>query len=186
MRKVLSLAVALCMAAGAALAEPTKTPDVADTSFVTTDGARTLQEAVAIDAPVAILWKAFTDTEEFKRWNSPVAAVDLRVGGSLEASYDLKHKLGDPDNIKHRIITFLPERLIVFQNVQAPHELPHADRFQRTVIVLQFEPLGPRRTRVVLSCTGWAADPESDALYRFFQADNAELLQKMKTVYEAR
>jgi uncharacterized protein YndB with AHSA1/START domain len=186
MRKVLSLAAALCAAAGVALAQPTKTPDVVDTSFATADGARTLQESIVIDAPVAILWKAFADSEEFKRWNSPVAAVDLRVGGSLEASYDPKRKLGDPDNIKHRIITFLPERLIVFQNIQAPHELPHADRFQKTVIVLQYEPLAPSRTRVVLSCTGWGADPESDVLYRFFHDDNAELLQKMKTVYETR
>ncbi len=186
MRTMLLLAASLCTFAGAVFAEPSKTPDVIDTSFVTADGAKTLQEAVVIDAPVATLWKAFADAEEFKRWNSPVAAIDLRVGGSLEASYDPKRKLGDPDNIKHKVITFLPERLIVFQNVQAPHELPHAELFQRTVIVLQYEPLGPKRTKVILSCTGWATDAQSAALYSFFKDDNAELLEKMKTVYEAR
>ena len=185
MRKVLMMAAAACAAAGMAHAQPAKTTNVIDTSFTTADGARTLQESVTINAPVAILWKAFADAEEYKRWSSPVASVDLRVGGSLEASYDPKRKLGDPDNIKQRIITFLPERLIVFQNIQAPHDLPHADRFQRTVIVLQYEPLGPSRTRVILSCTGWGTDPESQALYRFFQADNAELLEKMKSIYEA-
>jgi uncharacterized protein YndB with AHSA1/START domain len=181
-----ALAACLLLAGAAAAAGPSKTPDVSDTSFVTADGAKTLQQSVVIAAPAAMLWKAFADTEEFKRWNSPVAAVDLRVGGSLEASYDPKHALGDPDNIKHRIITFLPGRLIVFQNIQAPHQLPGAEAFQRTVTVLEYAPASDGRTRVTISSTGWGTDAPSNRLYRFFQADNAELLQKMKSVYETR
>jgi uncharacterized protein YndB with AHSA1/START domain len=170
----------------AAQPAPGKTPHVVDTSFVTADGARDLQQSVVIDAPVAVLWRAFTDAAEFKRWSAPVSAIDFRVGGTLEASYDPTKPLGDPDNIKHRIITFLPQRLIVFQNTQAPHDLPHAEAFQRTVSVLQYEPVGPSRTKVTLSSTGWANDPDSERLYRFFQADNAETLEKMKTVYETK
>ena len=154
-----------------------------DSSYVTADGARNLQESIVIDAPVAVLWQAFVDPVQFKRWNTPVVAIDLRVGGSLEASYDPKKQIGDPDNIKHRIITFIPERLLVFQNFQAPRELPNADRFQRTVTVVQYEPLGPSRTRVTLSSTGWATDPASLAVYGFFQKDNAEELEKMKQVF---
>ncbi len=67
---------------------------MADTSFVTADGQRDLHQSVVIDAP------------EFAKWNAPVSAVDLRVGGSLEATYDVTHKIGDPDNIMHRIIAF--------------------------------------------------------------------------------
>jgi len=181
-----ALAACLLLAGAAAAAEPPKTPDVTDTSFATADGAKTLQQSVVIAAPAAALWKAFADTAEFKRWNAPVAAIDLRVGGVLEATYDPKRALGDPDNIKNRVVTFLPERLIVFQNIQAPHGLPHADLFQKTVTVVQFEPLSPARTRVTISCTGWATDAESGRLYAFFQTDNAELLEKMKAVYEAR
>jgi uncharacterized protein YndB with AHSA1/START domain len=177
------LAAALAVAVPAA-AFP-KAPDVVETSFVSADGAKTLQESIIIDAPVALLWKAFTDPVEFRRWSAPVAAaIDLRVGGSLEASYAPGAKLGDPDNIRHRIITFLPERLIVYQNIQAPHGLPHAEAFQRTVTVLQYEPLAADRTRVTLSSTGWGADPDSAALYEFFRTDNAELLEKMRSTYE--
>ena len=184
-----ALAAAFGLAASIAVAQPTlpiQTPDVVDSSFVTADGAKDLQQSVVIDAPVDVLWKAFVDAKEFERWDSPVAAIDLRVGGSLEASYDPAKAIGDPDNIKHRIVTFLPNRLLVFQNIQAPHELPHADLFQRTVTVVQYEVLGPNRTRVTLSSTGWAGDPISAQLYGFFQKDNAELLEKMKQVYEAK
>ena len=177
------LALALLLA-GPVAAAP-KAPDVVETSFVTPDGQSDLQQSVVISAPVAVLWKSFTDPKEFARWNAPVAAIDMRVGGTLEASYDPKHPLGDPDNIKHRVITFLPELLIVFQNIQAPHDLPDADKFQRTVIIVQFEPLGPSRTRVTLSCTGFGADDASKRIYAFFHQDNAEELERWKRVYEA-
>lgn len=181
------LIIAACAAlalAGPAASAPAPSPDVVDTSFTTPDGDRDLQQSIVIAAPVALLWKSFTDPAEFKRWNSPVAAIDMRVGGSLEASYNPKAAIGDPNNIRHRVITFLPEQLIVFQNIQAPRQLPEAEAFQRTVIVVQFEPLGPARTKVTLSCTGWGNDPASDRLYRFFQTDNAEELETWKHVYE--
>jgi uncharacterized protein YndB with AHSA1/START domain len=183
-----ALAVAFGVLATTAEAQPalpTKTPDVVDTSFVTADGAKDLQQSVVIDAPVAVLWQAFVDPTQFARWNSPVMAIGLRVGGWLEASYDPKKSIGDPDNIKHHIITFLPNRLLVFQNIQAPREVAHAEMVQRTVTVVQYAVLGPARTRVTISCTGWATDPASAQLYDFFHGGNAELLEKMKQVYEA-
>ena len=186
MRSFFALATAAAMIGAVAVhAAPPRPTDVLDTSFVAADGARTLQESIDIDAPAAVLWKAFTDPAEYRRWNAPVAAIDLRVGGSLEASYDPAKPLGDPDNIKHRIITFLPGRLIVFQNIQAPRALTGAEAFQRTVTVLEYQPLDPARTRVTISSTGWGSDPASDRLYGFFKSGNAELLQKMKSVYGA-
>jgi uncharacterized protein YndB with AHSA1/START domain len=183
--KAVIVTLAAFLAASAVFAEtPSKSPDVVDTSFVTPDGQNDLQQSVVIDAPVAVLWKSFVDPKEFARWNAPVAAIDMRVGGSLEATYNPKHAIGDPNNIKHRVITFLPERLIVFQNIQAPKELPNAEKFQRTVIIVQFEPLGPAKTEVTLSCTGFGADPGSQQIYRFFQEDNAEELERWKHVYE--
>jgi uncharacterized protein YndB with AHSA1/START domain len=176
-------AALLARPAAAQPATPASTPDVIDSSYVTADGARNLQESIVIDAPVAVLWQAFVDPVQFKRWNSPVVAIDLRVGGSLEASYDPSKQIGDPDNIKHHIITFIPERLLVFQNFQAPRALPNADRFQRTVTVVQYEPLGPARTRVTFSSTGWATDPASTSVYAFFRQGNAEELEKMKQVF---
>jgi hypothetical protein len=43
-------------------------------------------------------------------------------------------------------------------------DLPHADLFQKTVTVAQFEPLSPAWTRVTISCTGGATDAESGRL----------------------
>lgn len=191
-RIAIAVAVGLTGCAAIARAAPSAPPaaqgsgaatDIVDTSFATADCARTLQQSVTIAAPAAVLWKAFVDPAEFARWNAPVAAVDLRVGGSLEASYDAAHAIGDPRNIRHRIITFLPQRLIVFQNIQTPPDFPTPEKFQSTVTVLEFEALGPDRTRVTLSSTGWGKDAQSERLYRFFAASNADLLTRMNAVY---
>lgn len=156
---------------------------VADTSFVAPDGSRTLQQSIAIKAPVAILWKAFADASEFSKWSAPVAAIDLRTGGSIEASYDPKKPIGDPDNIRHRILTYLPERLLVFQNIQAPSGLKGREALARVVSILEFTPLKPGLTRVTLSQTGWGNDPAATGLYGFFQKGNAQVLAHMNATY---
>ena len=159
---------------------------VADTSFIAPDGSRTLQQSITIRAPVAILWKAFADAQEFRKWNAPVAAIDLRTGGSIEASYDPKKPIGDPDNIRHRILTYLPERLLVFQNVQAPSGLKGHEALAQVVSVLEFTPLQPGLTRVTLSQTGWGKNAAANGLYGFFQKGNAQVLAHMNATYGAR
>lgn len=159
-------------------------PDVENTSFVLGDGTRTLQESIVINAPVSVLWKGFTEAAEFEKWNSPLAAIDLRVGGSLEASYKRNAKIGDPDNIRNRIITYLPEQLIVFQNIQAPRDFPDRDLFQKTVTILQFAPLGAGQTRVTVSSTGYGPGDGFARVYGFFEKNNAQVLESYKHTYE--
>lgn len=168
------------------LAVPVRAADglIQETSFVAPDGTRTLEHTAVTDAPVALLWKAFTDTDEFRKWSAPVSAIDLRTGGSLEASYDPKVKLGDRDTIRHRIVTYLPEKLVVFQNVQAPRDLTHGELLAQTATIIRYEPLDTDRTRVTISSTGWKDTPAWQALYRFFQSGNAETLASMKKTYE--
>ncbi len=184
MKSLVALALLLAAPAAAQPQHPlAKYPHVEESSFKAPDGSRTLEESVVIDAPVAALWRAYVDPAEFARWNAPVAAIDLRVGGMIEASYDAKSRIGDPNNIKNQIITYLPERLLVLQNVQAPKTFPHPEVFQRRVTVVGYTPLGPGRTRVTIAVTGWDATAADDLLYGFFRSGDAELLEKMRTVY---
>ena len=157
--------------------------NVIDSSFVAPDGSRTLQQSITINAPVAILWKAFAEAQEFRKWSAPVAAIDLRTGGSIEASYDPKKPIGDPENIRHRILTYLPERLLVFQNIQAPSGLKGREALAQVVSVLEFTPIKPDLTRVTLSQTGWGDDAAANGLYGFFQKGNAQVLAHMNATY---
>jgi uncharacterized protein YndB with AHSA1/START domain len=148
-------------------------------------GERVLQSSITIDAPAAELWKAFTDPAAYRRWAGGFAAVDLRVGGAFEASYSPDGHIGDPANIRHRVVAFAPDRLIVFQNISSPG-LPDDKLYNGTCIVLQYEPLGPAKTRVTISHTGFGEGAGYDRLYAFFKQGDAGALQAMKAAYEKR
>lgn len=188
-----ALLIAAVLLAAPALAAPMRgdvhtapaPASVTDSSFVAPDGSRTLQQSITIKAPVAILWKAFADAQEFRKWSAPVAAIDLRTGGSIEASYDPTKSIGNPDNIRHRILTYLPERLLVFQTIQAPAGLKSREKLAGVVSVLEFTPLTPALTRVKLSQTGWGADAAATGLYGFFQKGNAQVLAHVNAAYGA-
>ena len=173
--------LALVASAGLARAEQVQTVEGR-----AADGARYYEDSLVIHAPAATLWTAFTDTAAFKRWSAPVSAVDFRLGGDLEASYDPKGHLGDPQNIKQAFIAYLPERLLVFRNVQAPAGLPGGEVYGKTVKVVQFEPLGPDTTRVTVSGVGFADGPAFDQLYRFFVAGDGQLLKSLSSAFEAK
>ncbi len=148
------------------------------------DGARYYEDSLVIHAPAVVLWTAFTDTETFRRWSAPISAIDFRLGGAIEASYDPKGKLGDPQNIKNAFIAYLPGRLLVFRNVQAPAGLPGGEVYGQTVKIIQFEPLAPDDTRVTISGIGFGDGPAFDPLYRFFVGGDGEMLKALRTAFE--
>jgi uncharacterized protein YndB with AHSA1/START domain len=161
-------------------------PHVADTSGEAGDGTRMIQESIVVHAPVAVLWKAFTDTATYQAWGAPNAEIVGGVGGHTEVVLDPKRKLGDPANLRHELLAYAPERLLVFRNTNAPPGLPGAAVFGDTRIILQFEDLGGGDTRVTLNQTGYGQGAAYDALWSFFHPHNAEMLEQLKRHFEAR
>ena len=171
------------MAPACALAA-TARPDVVDTSIAEADGGPILRQSIVIKTPRTAVWRAFTTTEGLRAWESPVVAIDLKVGCMMEDSYDPKGKLGDPGNIKNEILGFLPEELLVMRNVQSPPDFTYKDAFQRMTTLVQFEGAGEGLTRVTVSIVGFDAGRASEALYRFFGAGDAYELEALKAYLE--
>lgn len=171
-------------------AEPAKFPDwrqyrdVTNSSFVEADGDRVLQLSIVVTASPAQVWDAFTTAEGYRAWVAPVAAVDLRIGGDIEASYDPAAKIGGPDNIRNRIVAYVPQRLLSFRNVQAPKALKHRELFGEIVTTLEIEDLGAGRSRVSLTSVGYAAGEGFDFLFRHFEWGNAYSLNELKKRFE--
>jgi uncharacterized protein YndB with AHSA1/START domain len=175
-------ALATILVAGPLLAaEP---PHVTESSFAVPNGDRVLQESIVVDATPAIIWKAFTDEATIRAWNAPLVHIDLRNGGTIEESYDPKATLGGPQTVRHRIITFLPERLLVLRNLSAPPGLPGAELYPTIVQVITLNPLSDDQTLVTLSGTGYGSGPDYDRLYAFFRQDNAAYLVSLKALCE--
>ncbi len=184
------LAAAMLSLSVAHAAEPAKFPDwrqyrdVTNSSFVEADGDRVLQLSIVVKASPAQVWDAFTTAEGYRAWVAPVAAVDLRIGGDIEASYDPAAKIGGPDNIRNRIVAYVPQRLLSFRNVQAPKALKHRELFGDTVTTLEIEDLGAGRSRVSLTSVGYAAGEGFDFLFRHFEWGNAYSLNELRKRFE--
>lgn len=180
------LGIALLGCAPAAVAEMSPKPAFDQVAGIASDGARYYEDSIVIKAPVAKLWAAFTDQAAYRAWSGvPVSAIDFRLGGAIEANYNPDGKLGDPQNIKNMFIAYVPNRLLVFRNVQAPDGLPGKAAYGNTAKTIEFSPVGPGATRVTVSGMGFAPGEDYDKLYRFFSRGDGEMLIALKAAMEA-
>ncbi|MDB5364620.1 MAG: hypothetical protein JWM77_547 [Rhodospirillales bacterium] len=159
-------------------------PGVSNTSYVEPSGDRAIQLSITVKATPQAVFDAFATETGFESWAVPMAKIDLRVGGMIEASYNADAKLGDPDNIKNRIAAYVPGRLLVIHNVQAPRDLPGRDEFAKTVTIIELAPDGAGATRVTLTNAGYGHNPGADAAYAKFEWGDAYTLHGLQQRFE--
>jgi uncharacterized protein YndB with AHSA1/START domain len=159
---------------------------VADTSYTAPDGSRVLRHEVVVQASAADAYRAFTTAEGWRTWAVPFAQLtpDLSVGAIIETSYNAAAKPDDANNIKNKVLAFIPDRLFAFQAVQAPQGFKHADLLARIFTIAEFEPIDANRTRIKLSMLGYASGAGFDALYAHFAKGNAWTAQKLIERFE--
>ncbi len=153
---------------------------IRDSSFKEATGQRVLQQSVIVNGSAANAWTAFTTDEGFESWAVPVAHITLGNDGMMESSYKITNKIGDPENIKNRIVAYLPEKLIVLQNAHVPKGAP----FDPVLIaslrtIITFEPVDPRHTRVTETQVGYGSGAGYDDMYGHFRDGNAYELRNL-------
>lgn len=154
--------------------------DVTNTSFTEPDGDRSLQLSVDVPAAAKDVFAAFTTSDGFASWAVPVAKIDFRVGGMIEASYDPRAKFGDANNIKNAIVAYIPDRLLIIRNVQAPAGFVDSALFQKTVTMIEFAPLDANSTRVTLTNAGYGPGAGFDTVYSHFEWGDAYTLHELR------
>lgn len=178
----LAAALTLAVATGAQAAASWRDfPDVENSGFVEAGGDRVMQLSIVVPAARAEVWRAFTTSDGYRTWATPLASVDLKIDGMIETNYDAAAKLGSADNIKNQITAYVPQRLLVMRNVQAPTGFPGAEAFARTAVVIELAELSPQSTRVTLSGVGYGPGPVFDNLHRQFEWANAYSLAELKS-----
>ncbi|ANU08272.1 SRPBCC family protein [Paraurantiacibacter namhicola] len=179
-RTVLCSALAFTLAA-AVPAAPALALDEPIEMVVSEDGDhKTLTQSVIVDAPVADVWAAFVTEEGYSSWAVPHVKIDLRIGGMMESSYGESLTIGDPANIKNQIVAFVPERMLVLKNVQAPAGFAARETMDRLTSVFEFEQVSENQTRVTVHGIGYGSDEESLKLIEFFKVGNAWSFQQLQ------
>lgn len=173
-----ALSLIVVIAAGQPVAAQTP---VTDCSRVEADGQRTLCHETLVQAPLAEVWSLWATGEGLRTWMAPVAAIELRAGAVMETSYDPNGRIGDPANIRNRIMEVEPQRLLVIQVAQAPPNFPHANEVMQLVTRIEFEAAGDSATRVRVVMQGYGDGEAYDALYRHFAWGNDWTLKQLIT-----
>jgi uncharacterized protein YndB with AHSA1/START domain len=181
---LVALAAACTLNVAVAQTPPPAYP-VDDQSYVAADSTRVLQQSVVVPAPAADVWTAFTTSEGFATWAAPVAFVDFRLGGYIEATYDPKGAIGAPGNIRNEIVAFVPQRMLAIRNTQTPPSTAFdAPTFQTLHTVIFLDPAGANGTRVTIAQPGYGTGEKFDGVYAHFARGNAWSLQHAKRFAE--
>jgi uncharacterized protein YndB with AHSA1/START domain len=150
---------------------------VKDDSYKDANGDRVLREWIIVAAPRAEVWKAFTTDEGFAKWAAPVVHITPGNGGLMEFGLGPKGRIGDPNNVRHRILVYLPDELLIFRNEFVPAGGPiDPVAFGQVRTLLSFDDAGNGTTRVTETVVGFGSDAMFDALYDHLRGGNAEYL----------
>ena len=179
------LGIALLGCATGAVAETPVKPVFDQVTGTAADGARYYENSIVIKVPAKKLWAAFTDQAAYQAWAGvPVLAIDFRLGGAIEANYNPNGRLGDPQNIKNMFIAYVPERLLVFRNVQAPDGLPGKAVYGANDKTIEFQEIGPNETHVTVSGIGFRTNKKNNKHNHNKTHSDGEMLVALKAAME--
>jgi uncharacterized protein YndB with AHSA1/START domain len=157
---------------------------VKDDSYKDANGARVLKESILVDASPEAVWAAFTTDAAFVKWAGvPVAHVTPGNDGLIEFGLMPGSKIGDPENVKNRILVWLPDSLLVWRNEFVPAGGPLDPATFATVrTMIQISPVGGGDKAVVSETViGFGDGAKYDQLYDHLHGGNAEYLAMLST-----
>jgi len=143
---------------------------------------RAIERSIEIAAPIDKAWDAWTTREGITSFFAPEAEIEARVGGAFHIHFDPGAPPGSKGADDMRFLALQPKKMISF-DWNAPPSLPEA-RVQRTFVVVRFEPVDERSTRVRLHHTGWGDGGEWDKAYAYFDRAWTNVLDSLKKRFE--
>jgi uncharacterized protein YndB with AHSA1/START domain len=143
---------------------------------------RAIDKSVEVAASLDEAWAAWTTREGIVSFFAPDARIEPRVGGAFSIHFDPGAPAGSKGADDMRFMALQPKQMLSFE-WNAPPFLPDA-RAQRTFVIVRFEPLGEKSTRVMLHHTGWGQGGEWDRAYAYFDRAWGNVLGNLKQRFE--
>ena len=143
---------------------------------------RSIDKQVEVAASVDEVWEAWTTRDGIKSFFAPDANIDPRVGGAFQIYMDPLAEPGLKGADEMRFMALQPKKMISF-DWNAPPHLAQA-RKQRTFVVVRFEPVSDKLTRVTLHHTGWGDGGEWDKTFDYFERAWPYVLGNLKKRFD--
>jgi uncharacterized protein YndB with AHSA1/START domain len=143
---------------------------------------RAIDKSIDVPATLDEAWAAWTTREGIVSFFAPDAVIEPRVGGAFHIHIDPGAAAGSKGADDMRFMALQPKQMLSF-DWNAPPHLPET-RAQRTFVVVRFEPLGEKVTRVSLHHTGWGTGGEWDKAHAYFDRAWVNVLNNLKQRFE--
>lgn len=144
---------------------------------------RSIDKEVVINASVDEAWDAWTTRDGIVSFFAPEAKIEARVGGAFHVYIDPLAEPGSKGADDMRFMALQPKKMLSF-DWNAPPSLAEA-RMQRTFVVLRFEALESKQTRVKLHHTGWGDGGEWDKAFAYFDRAWGSVLANLKKRFDS-
>ena len=144
---------------------------------------RAIEKQVVVAATLEQAWAAWTTREGIVSFLAPEAEIEARVGGAFHLYFDPTASPGLKGADDTKFMALQPMRMLSFDWVAPPH-LPEA-RAQRTLVILRFESVSERETRITLHHTGWGDGGQWDQAYKYFDRAWPGVLEKLKRRFDS-
>ncbi len=152
---------------------------IASRPVTTEQGERILRHTAILPLGINNAWALFSSASGFRSFLSPIADIQIRVGGMLEASFEENGRIGSSDNLALEITSYLPREMIAMRIVSTPQGFPNPEIAKHLIIVIQLIPLTDGRTEIVYSMLGWKEGRVWNDFYEFFDYTNQLILQNI-------
>jgi len=144
---------------------------------------RAVDKEVVIDATLDQAWDAWTTREGIVSFFAPDAKIEPRVGGAFQIYINPLAESGLKGADDMRFMALQPKKMISY-DWNAPPHLPEA-RKQRTFVIVRFEPVSDKQTRVSIHHVGWGDGGEWDKAYVYFDRAWGNVLGSLKKRFES-
>lgn len=144
---------------------------------------RSLDKEVVIKASLDQAWAAWTTREGITSFFAPDAEIDPRVGGAFHIHINPFAAPGGKGADDMRFLALQPRKMLSF-DWNAPPSLPEV-RQQRTFVVVRFEPVDDKTTRVRLHHVGWGDGGEWDKAYAYFDKAWGNVLGNLQKRFDS-
>lgn len=144
---------------------------------------RSIDKQVVVNATLDQLWAAWTTREGIVSFFAPDAVIDARAGGAFHIHIDPGAQPGSKGADDMRYMALQPKKMLSF-DWNAPPGLPGV-RQQRSFVVLRFEALDERRSRLTLHHTGWGDGGEWDQAYAYFDRAWGSVLANLQKRFDS-
>jgi uncharacterized protein YndB with AHSA1/START domain len=127
---------------------------------------RAIRLEIVVNAPVEKVWRAWTTRDGITAFFAPDCNIDLRVLGKYDILFRPSAPLGLRGAEDNLILAIQEGKMFSF-TWDAPPQFPNI-RKQRTSVIVRFSPIGPGKTKLLFTQSGWGEGEEWDKVHDYF------------------